>query len=1180
MKTENMTRRAFTAMIASALAILLVLNTTLAADSTNYDLGDYHTGTAANDGDSTNYDSTFNIDYNQPANQDTESTSYTAKAGWYPEVMVYEYAILHSVECSIDGTSFMPCANLQYNNTIKKIRANCTAVTTTINSVTFNLYNTEDNNAYINNAGYTSTENNFYTLSPDYLVQDSGNWNLTITCSDSEVTKTNSDTFSLPWGQLTTTQITPTTNTSKKQHDFFTYTTRVTCVGGECGTVEATLDPKVPTGVEIINHDTIWKKIWRFIENLGGNMITGATVTETICEEISTCTSEPAEQCTNTTVDICEEICTPDCTNYTNATQQCTESCTTTETQNCTTTYIETCTIEEVCEDITINKTTPTTPEKKTIDIESDKGNKATITLNEDLLITKSTLTTPKQPKQKLSALEVFEFNTEILAAEIEDYTGATIYLPKLTPNEIKLISKCDIWNFNDNECLSGWYEHETDPEQNTTHVWFDTESFSAYAGGNLSAGQTSFLTIWDQTDLDMPNAGQSRNLNQDITFYADFTATANGTDIEDAACEITFNSINFSSMTYDPRMSEAYTYTRQFTTSGSYTFTIRCNHSTYTDLQATDTIAVPTGTKTGAVSTTTGDTPFYTTDSNPQTCDIRRSGQSCTSTWSVNATGRLESAHTFFTLYNLTSNRNYVNDTQTENIQITIVSEDNEAPIILSTTTDPTIISNNTAVNLYAPASDNFQVEDCWAVITKPDTTTTLIADTCEAQKQYTATQIGTHNITFYANDTEGNTGNSSDYFKVQEPVVFTIDTNTSNGSANVVIIIIFPETNETVDQDNSSGGYSSTLPGDIFNIKFEGHNDTVIITLEGVNITSETGKTFGIDKLADNATDDLATYGINNEFNFTSATLVLAYPEANAANETFLRLLKCNDWNFTSQTCEGTWTDITDQATLDTTTNTFTFTTSSFSGFAIQQGPYCGDNSCNGVETCSDCQADCGSCSSGAGTGGTTGQDQICLPRWECTNWTECRSYNQKLRTCTDKNDCGLPVNKPDESMYCNYIPPGVLKEPEPTQKEEPAPAPEPRLPPPPAEEPEETETQVKPTMEQPQAIGQQEAVAEVKKSFTEKTITIIKDNWKGILLKLAVAVLILVIVIWYKRFRKRKKARAEKQEAEKILPEQPAVETPEEEKPATEALIKKTKKAKPKTKRPAKKKAAKKR
>jgi len=32
---------------------------------------------------------------------------------------------------------------------------------------------------------------------------------------------------------------------------------------------------------------------------------------------------------------------------------------------------------------------------------------------------------------------------------------------------------------------------------------------------------------------------------------------------------------------------------------------------------------------------------------------------------------------------------------------------------------------------------------------------------------------------------------------------------------------------------------------------------------------------------------------------------------------------------------------------------------------------GPYCGDNSCNGAETCSSCLEDCGSCSTGGGGG-----------------------------------------------------------------------------------------------------------------------------------------------------------------------------------------------------------------
>lgn len=46
------------------------------------------------------------------------------------------------------------------------------------------------------------------------------------------------------------------------------------------------------------------------------------------------------------------------------------------------------------------------------------------------------------------------------------------------------------------------------------------------------------------------------------------------------------------------------------------------------------------------------------------------------------------------------------------------------------------------------------------------------------------------------------------------------------------------------------------------------------------------------------------------------------------------------------------------------------------------------------------------------------------ICIPKWFCSDWGECRPTNTQLKTCTDLNECGTNVSKPSTSQPCTYI------------------------------------------------------------------------------------------------------------------------------------------------------------
>ncbi len=86
------------------------------------------------------------------------------------------------------------------------------------------------------------------------------------------------------------------------------------------------------------------------------------------------------------------------------------------------------------------------------------------------------------------------------------------------------------------------------------------------------------------------------------------------------------------------------------------------------------------------------------------------------------------------------------------------------------------------------------------------------------------------------------------------------------------------------------------------------------------------------------------------------------------------------------------------------------------------------CENGICDSGEDCSNCPGDCGQCGGGAaggGGGGGGGGERPCVESWICGDWTPeiCPVTRQQTRTCTDRNNCGTSVNKPNEVRTCFY-------------------------------------------------------------------------------------------------------------------------------------------------------------
>lgn len=145
-------------------------------------------------------------------------------SGYPPEIS--------NVQCDI-GSGWVLCDTVSYGNTIQNIRATCTDSDGTINNVQFVLHNTEDNIDLIDATDTTGTGGE-YSVNPNYLIQDSGDMTLTVTCTDNDANPDDDITnWLIDWGSLNANWVSPNIDTNISQNEFTDFTSSVTCTGGE-----------------------------------------------------------------------------------------------------------------------------------------------------------------------------------------------------------------------------------------------------------------------------------------------------------------------------------------------------------------------------------------------------------------------------------------------------------------------------------------------------------------------------------------------------------------------------------------------------------------------------------------------------------------------------------------------------------------------------------------------------------------------------------------------------------------------------------------------------------------------------------------------------------------------------------------------------------------------------------
>ncbi len=519
---------------------------------------------------------------------------------------------------------------------------------------------------------------------------------------------------------------------------------------------------------------------------------------------------------------------------------------------------------------------------------------------------------------------------TDVVYANLSNISSARVRLRSLgIPDTILM---CNDSSFANGTCIL-WEPINISFTYSDGWVSFNVGHFTAYAGGNLSNNETGYLVIWDDNDDGMPYVSR-KIVSQPVRFYADYRTTENGTPITNGSCVLSVDNETVN-MVYNSSLG-LYIGIHTFSLPGIYYYNITCNSSGYPEVEASDDIRVSSSlNKSGAVSTTTGDVPFYTIDDNPQTCDLSVGGSSCDVVWHVNATGSLGSTHKFYVIGRMITNRAYVSDVNSSFTHLQISVNDTTPPVILSTSVSHRVWYKNGNVSIYLTASDNVQLDDCWVNITLPNSSVDqmFIHDPIT----YNLTQLGNYSLMFACNDSKGNlVENDGGVIEVYPPISLRLIVGNLSNDLPVYVHMTCDRPGCDLLEGTYYGLINETLPSLIYDIHMSTYNNRLDVIFYDVNLSIDNNKSTLFDHV--NLPGYLKVYVINTTFTtYDYAQVKVCYDDVAYHDEGRLRLFKCDDWDYLGKVCAGSWTDITTHSYQDTTNHCFVYNTTSFSGFGI---------------------------------------------------------------------------------------------------------------------------------------------------------------------------------------------------------------------------------------------------
>ncbi|MGK0209109.1 MAG: hypothetical protein ACI83O_000374 [Patescibacteria group bacterium] len=953
----------------------------------------------------------------------------------------------------------------------------------------------------ITNRTFTYNDGDIYVLNLSYPIYDSGNWSLEVICTGQFQTKQSVNAWELAWGTIELNLVNPVAQRLVTFFQFFNFDISVNCVGGECGVINVTLDPETVCEEVTICEDVIINQTCETTLAESCGEITKEVTEEICeTNEIETCEEEEKEVCEDfeTCDEVCEDINgTQSCENLCETQEECkaevieicttqnqtscqtvtenktifSDNCTMVEEITCKDNIQEVCKIIAICEDfnettnqtsnvtlpnITVPKTnteedieeesTPDTPASApsvtkvpiTINVSNDTYS-AKITFAQNVTIKNKQLI--NQDEAKKFGIQESEFTqiTPILAIELENQTSATIVLPKDQESQIDTIRKCNEWDFTTNACESGWFNYKTQNQftQDDKDVIFTVTSFSAYVGGNYTAGETAQLIIWDDTDTDQPNTTGSKVVNETINFFANYQLSINLSQITTAACAINItdsnNSLqNYSNMVYNSTFGYQL-FSTNFSNPGLYSFSVTCN-STYTNLTIEDSFvveAISNSSKGGDISMDINATPFYTTTQNPYPSEYLFGGETQNISWSVNSTGVIGQAYTFFAYFNPITLPGIIAGNNSDNISIKITQNitDQSNPVILSTIITPDTIIEEGNISFSMTAEDDNQIQNCYTNISYPNGTfLTQLEDTCNTPQVFEINRtngvLGNYTATFYVQDNFNKTIIINQTFTYLYYINVTIEINITASSIETdqtaSIEVEYATNNTNIHNETFVNSTTITLVDDTYNIRFLTYNNSFIPYLISIPLINDTNETLKIDQInltACNLPDYSIVYNINTSLSFTSATVGINYSGVSGLDQQGrgINMYVNHAWENDTTCLLTSWVLL--PSVTDTAEKTVTGSVSHFSAFALEQGPFCGDLVCNATESTASCPTDCPATetpsSSGGGGSGFSVQSNT-TEELECTQNSDCSSNNSILcisNTCVEQQRTSIP-------------------------------------------------------------------------------------------------------------------------------------------------------------------------
>jgi hypothetical protein len=152
---------------------------------------------------------------------------------------------ISQAECQENNSLWQACGNIRFRDNLTAVRANCTDVDGSPANVTFNFTNAEDTTSYFSGNATSNSSGYFIFNNTDIHLLDSGTFTINTSCTDNDgVSFTNSTNWSIPWGTISVSLVTPASSVNATPSEFFNFTSLFSCSGGECGFVNATLDPQ------------------------------------------------------------------------------------------------------------------------------------------------------------------------------------------------------------------------------------------------------------------------------------------------------------------------------------------------------------------------------------------------------------------------------------------------------------------------------------------------------------------------------------------------------------------------------------------------------------------------------------------------------------------------------------------------------------------------------------------------------------------------------------------------------------------------------------------------------------------------------------------------------------------------------------------------------------------------